>query len=211
MAQTEEELDDLLKLVKKGDKEALAKLFSLERPRLGRMVKFRLDHRLYGRVDADDILQEAFVAASDRLHHYVQDPSMSFFVWLRLIVGQTMTDVHRRHLGAQARDARREQPLHNPGFPQATSVSLARHLVGSITSPSQAAVREEAADQLRLALEGMEAIDREILALRHFEELTNSETAEVLNISQKAASMRYVRAVKRLKDILATMPGFSKD
>ncbi len=194
--------------LQQGDQQALAELFSYHRSRLWRMVNFRLDSRLAGRVDADDILQEAYLAAAQRIGHYLEDPSKSFFVWLRLIVGQTLIDVHRRHLGAQMRDANREVSRQRPAYPQATSISLVAQLLGNVTSPSQAAVKAETAAQLEQAIEAMDTIDREVLALRHFEELTNGEVAEVLGIQQKAASIRYVRAVARLKNILADVPGF---
>ena len=206
-----ESSDELLDRLREGDETALADLFSQHRERLWRMVNFRLDRRLYGRVDADDVLQEAYLNAAQRISHYLNNTSMSFFVWLRQIVLQTMIDLHRQHLGAQMRDAAREVSLHRGGYPQATSVSLAAHLLGSLTSPSQAAMREEVSQQLENALESMSTIDREVLALRHFEQLTNGEVAEVLDIQQKAASIRYVRAIARLKDILVQIPGFFDD
>jgi RNA polymerase sigma-70 factor (ECF subfamily) len=129
---------------------------------------------------------------------------------LRLIVSQTLVDVHRRHLGAQKRDAEREVSIHGKRYPQATSVSLAGHLLGHLTSPSKAAMRAELADQLERALAEMSQIDQEVLVLRHFEELTNSEVAEILGIEQKAASIRYVRAIKRLKDVLSQLPEFGE-
>ncbi len=206
-----ESSDELLDRLREGDETALADLFSQHRERLWRMVNFRLDRRLYGRVDADDVLQEAYLNAAQRISHYLNNTSMSFFVWLRQIVLQTMIDLHRQHLGAQMRDAAREVSLHRGGYPQATSVSLAAHLLGSLTSPSAAAMREEVSQQLENALESMSTIDREVLALRHFEQLTNGEVAEVLDIQQKAASIRYVRAIARLKDILVQIPGFFDD
>ncbi|MEX0937522.1 MAG: sigma-70 family RNA polymerase sigma factor [Pirellulales bacterium] len=190
-----------------GDQHALAELFSLQRDRLWRTVHFRLDRRLAGRVDADDVLQEAFLAATARIHHYLEDPAVSMFVWLRAIVMQTLIDVHRRHIGAQMRDAGREISIHSP-FTLATSVSLAAQLLGRFTSPSQAAIRAELAAQLESVLENLNPIDQEIVALRHFEELTNTEVAEVLGLTQKAASIRYIRALTRMKEILAHMPGF---
>ncbi|MBP89044.1 MAG: RNA polymerase subunit sigma-24 [Planctomycetaceae bacterium] len=197
-----------LKRLEQGDDTALAELFSQHRERLWRMVNFRIDRRLSGRVDADDILQEAYLDAAQRVHHYLEDTSKSFFVWLRLVVSQTMIDVHRRHLGAQMRDINREVSMHRPAYTQATSVCLAAQLLGSMTSPSQAVQKAEMARLLEESLEGMDPIDQEVLALRHFEELTNSEVAEVLSIQQKAASIRYVRAIARLKDVLKRVPGF---
>lgn len=199
--------DELVSRLLEGNEEVLADLFSAHRDRLWRMVNFRLDRRLAGRVDADDILQEAYLAASQRIGHYLKNPTNSFFVWLRLITRQTLVDVHRRHLGAKMRNAGRET-ANRPGYPMATSISLVAQLLGSMTSPSQAAVKAEMTRQLEVAIEEMDPIDREVLALRHFEELTNSEVAEWLDIQQKAASIRYVRAVTRLKDILARVPGF---
>ena len=202
---------ELILRLKQGDESALAECFSRHRPRLWRMVHFRMDPRLHGRVDADDILQESYLAAAARIAHFHDDSSSSLFIWLRMIVGQTLVDVHRRHLETQKRDARREvapRPRHGV---QSTSLSIARQLLGQLTSPSRAAMRAEAAEQLENALEAMNPTDREVLALRHFEELTNSEVAEVLGIEQKAASIRYVRAIKRLKDILAELPGFADD
>ncbi|MGF1581140.1 MAG: sigma-70 family RNA polymerase sigma factor [Gemmataceae bacterium] len=198
----------LVERLRAGEEAVLAELFSLHRDRLWRMLNFRMDRRLAGRVDAEDILQEAYLSASGRIEHYRKEESMSFFVWLRLIVNQTLIDVHRRHIGAEMRDANREVSLHHKGNAQSTSMSLAAKLLGNITSPSQAAVREETSAQLERAIASMDTIDQEVLALRHFEDLTNSEVAEVLGIAQTAASNRYVRALARLKDILAKIPGF---
>ncbi|MCG8409045.1 MAG: sigma-70 family RNA polymerase sigma factor [Phycisphaerales bacterium] len=202
--------DDLLSRVKQGDEQALAELFSTHRERLRRMVHFRLDPRLYGRLDADDILQQAYLDATKRIGHFHGDASASFFVWLRLIVTQTLIDVHRQHLGAQMRDAGREIAERGARYSQTTSFSLAANLLGTLTSPTLAARREELAKLLRDTLEEMDPIDREVLALRHFEELSNSEVAEELDIEQKAASIRYVRALRRLKVILAELPGLTE-
>ena len=173
------------------------------------MVNFRLDRRLTGRIDADDILQEAYVEAARRVSHYEHN-GQSFYVWLRLVVMQAMVDLHRHHLGAQKRDIRREQAK-RPAYPEATSVSLIRHLVGEISTPSQAAVKAESLRQLEEALGEMDPIDQEVLALRHFEELTNTEVSELLGIEQKAASIRYARAIARLRKVLARLPGFFDD
>jgi len=189
-----------------GDPAALAEAFAAHRPRLWRMVNFRLDRRLAGRVDPDDVLQEAYLAASRRIEHYAAGRFSSPFLWLRAIVRQTMIDLHRRHIQAKARDAGREVAIFGC-WPQATSASMAVHLVGDFTSPSAAAVRGEAVDRVQAAIETMSQADQEILALRHFEELTNAEAAETLGIERKAASVRYMRALRRLKEILADFPG----
>ncbi len=185
----------------------LAESYNKYRDRLWRIVNFRLDKRLYGRVDSDDILQEAYLDASSRLEHYLNDPATSFFIWLRTIVGQTMIDVHRRHFSAQKRDVRREVNPKRRIFSASTSFQIANHLLGGLTSPSQAALKKELSTQLHEALESMNEIDREILVLRHFEELSNQEAAEVLELEPKTASMRYFRALTRLRSILERIPG----
>jgi RNA polymerase sigma-70 factor (ECF subfamily) len=211
MADSANESASLLDRLRNGDDEALATLFARDRDRLLRLVEFRLDPRLRGRVEAEDVVQEAYLDAAKRVHHFGQDTSTSFFIWLRMVVIQTLIDVHRRHLGAQMRDAAREMRTRGAPFSQATSFSLAAGLLGRFTSPTLAARRAEMAEWLRAALDDMDPIDREVLALRHFEELSNGEVAEELDIQPKAASIRYVRALRRLKEFLAGIPGFGED
>ena len=198
--------DGLLRRLVEGDKQALAALLSAHRERLWQMISFRLDHRLLGRVDPDDVLQEAYLDAAERIQHFNHDHSGSFFIWLRMIVVQTIANVHRRHLDAQMRDAKREISIHAGKRATAESTSLALQLLGHLTSPSQVAMRAEAADQIQQVVSEMDPIDREVLTLRHFEQLTNTEVAEVLNIQKKAASIRYIRAIKKLKVKLTNMP-----
>lgn len=194
-----------------GDDAALGDAFALHRDRLRNGVTFRMDRRLQGRLDPDDILQEAYLQAASRLDHFrkavAENPESSLFVWLRLVVTQTMIDAHRRHLGAQKRAAGREVrrgPSHNA---VATSMSLADCLLDSLTSPSQAAIKAELGQRLQDAISTMSDNDQEVLALRHFEQLTNNETAEALGVEVKAASIRYVRAIKRLKEVVDGIPG----
>ncbi|MBN9118845.1 MAG: sigma-70 family RNA polymerase sigma factor [Planctomycetes bacterium] len=203
----EAEIADLLAKVRAGDQQALAELFARHRDKLRRMVQLRLDHRLAGRVSASDVLQEAYIDAVKRIDHYFAKPDQSFFGWLRLVVGQRLADVHREHL-AQKRDAGQEVPIHRGAGPGADSACLAACLLGEGTSPSHAAAQTESFGRLEGALEQMDPLDREVLALRHFEELSNAETAAILGIQPAAASKRYVRALARLKQILETIPGF---
>ena len=205
-AEGEADIADLLARVRAGDQPALAELFACHRDKLRRMVQLRLDHRLAGRVSPSDVLQEAYIDALKRIDHYFEKPDQPFFGWLRLVVGQRLADVHREHL-AQKRDVGHEVPIHRGG-PGADSACLAACLLGSGTSPSNAAARTESFGRLEEALEQMDALDREVLALRHFEELGNADTAEILGIQPAAASKRYVRALARLKQILETIPGF---
>ncbi len=198
----------LIECAMAGDELALAGLFDAYRDRLRRMIRLRLDRRLSGRVDSSDVLQEAYLDVRKRLVEYARDPAaMPFHLWLRLITGQRLTDVHRHHLGAQMRDAGQEVSLHRGPFPQANSVSLAAQLLGKMTSASHAAIRAEHKLIVQEALNGMDPIDREVLALRHFEHLSNDETAQVLGLTKSAASNRYIRALKRLKEILSSIPG----
>jgi RNA polymerase sigma-70 factor, ECF subfamily len=204
------ETKDIERRLRSGDAEALAELFSRERERLWRVIQFRLAEPLRGRLEPDDVLQDAFLAASQRLKHYADSPATSPFIWLRMIVNQTLVDLHRQHLGTQKRDAAREVSIDGAQYVQATSASVAIQLVGAFTSPSGAAARADIHSLVQTAIEQMDPIDREVLALRHFEELTNSEVAETLGIEQKAASIRYIRALRRLKEILAQVPDLVK-
>jgi RNA polymerase sigma-70 factor (ECF subfamily) len=171
------------------------------------MVKLRLDRRLQGRVDPSDVLQEAQVDVLRRAAAYAADPRLPPFLWLRLITGQRLLAMHRHHLGTRMRDAGQEIALHRGPMPLATSASLAEMLLGRLTSPTQAAQRAEVRVLLQEALNGMEPLDREVLTLRHFEELTNAEVAQVLGLSKTAASNRYIRALGRLQQALASVPG----
>lgn len=182
--------------------EGLANLFSNYRDRLERMVRFRMDARLSGRVDPDDILQEAYLEIDRRLQSYLDQPTVPPFVWMRQITWQTLIDNHRRHVVAQVRNVNQEVSRFPGGGAGFTSASMAAQLVGQLTSPSQAAIREERLERVRKALEEMDEIDREVLALRHFEQLTNNEVADVLGLQKAAASNRYVRALSRLKQTL---------
>jgi RNA polymerase sigma-70 factor (ECF subfamily) len=194
--------DDLLRRAKAGDDRALGELFSHYRDRLERMVRLRLDRRLYGRLDPADVLQDAYLDLARRFGEYASRPAIPFFLWLRGLVGQRLVDLHRRHLGAQMRGVGNEVSLHRGGLPQASSESLAHQLLGRLTSPTRALARAEMQVRLQAALNAMEPLDREVVVLRHFEDLNNAETAQVLGIQPSAASKRYIRAVRRLKAIL---------
>ena len=204
------EVDQLLSRARAGDESALAMLFNHHRERLRKMIRLRMDRRLSGRVDSSDVLQDAYLDVRKRLEEHRGEPSMPFFLWLRLVTGQTLCDLHRQHLGTQKRDAGLEISLHRGAMPQASSVSLAAQLFGKLTTASQAAVRAEHRLIVQEALNGMDPIDREVLTLRHFEHLSNDETALVLGLTRSAASNRYIRALKRLKEILSAIPGLKE-
>jgi RNA polymerase sigma-70 factor (ECF subfamily) len=197
----------LLERAAGGDREVLGQLLERDRDRLRRMVALRLDRRLAGRIDPSDVIQEAQLEAAERLGEYLRQPTMPFFLWLRLVTGQRLLLLHRRHLGAQMRAAGREVSLDQPALPQATSAALAAQLMGRMTRPSEAAIRAEMKARLHEALDCMDPIDRDVLTLRHFEQLSTIETAQELGITEEAAKKRHIRALKRLKEILTRGPG----
>jgi RNA polymerase sigma-70 factor, ECF subfamily len=190
-----------------GDQAAWRQLLAAHHERLRRMVALRLDHRLRGRIDPSDVLQEAFLQAAVALPKYLEEPEQPVFLWLRWLAGMTLQLMHRRHLGVQGRNAGREVRLLDRPWPQPTSAALAAQLLGRDTRPSVAAIRAERQRRLEEALNTMDPMDREVLVLRHFEELTNAEVARELRLGESAASKRYVRALYRLKQILASLPG----
>ena len=202
------EESDLLRRAAGGDQEALRAVFERYRDRLKRMVHLRLSRRLSGRIDDSDVVQEAMIDVSKRLDEYLKEPKTSFFLWLRNVTALKLAEVHRRHLGTQLRDADREVTLHRGGLPMADSVSLAAQLLGKLTAPSQAAIKAETRILVQEALNSMDPIDREVLALKHFEQLSTAEIAEVLGLSKAGAGSRYLRAIKRLRSILEQIPGF---
>lgn len=180
----------------------LSALFEENRIRLERMLEFRLDERLRGRVDPEDIMQEAFIEADRRFPEYQARPAVSFYVWLRQITYQCLIDVQRRHFGKK-RDPRQEVGPKRSAGDDGTSLCILSAFFSDQTSPSEALMRQEEREQLTLLLEEMDEIDREVLALRHFEQLSNNQIAETLGISATAASNRYVRAMTRLSRIAA--------
>jgi RNA polymerase sigma-70 factor (ECF subfamily) len=207
MASESVELDPLLRRAIAGDSQALSQVFAAYRDRLWQMIRIRLDRRIQGRVDPSDVLQEAYVDIARRIGDYATQADFPFYLWLRQLVAQRLIDVHRQHLGARMRDARQEVVLSIDGLPQATSASLAAQLMGQWTSASQAVERAELQARVQSALDAMDPIDREILALRHFEMLSNTECAQVLGLSKGAASKRYIRALKRTRELLSDSGG----
>jgi RNA polymerase sigma-70 factor (ECF subfamily) len=201
------EIDRLLQQAARGDQEGLGTLLARHRDRLRRMVALRLDRRLQGRIDPSDVIQEAYLEASARLAEYLRNPSMPFFLWLRFLTGQKLVTLHRHHFGVQMRDPCLEVALDQGPLPEASSAALAAQLMGHDTRPSEAAIRAEMKIRVREALDGMDRLDREVLALRHFEQLSRDEIAQVFGISEAAAGKRYIRALERLKQILGQKPG----
>ena len=201
MAMEAQPESELVRQAAEGDHEALGKLLSEHHGRLEKMIDLRMDHRLRGRLDAADILQETFREAQHRIGEY--PPSApSFFLWLRGLAQQKLVDACRFHLGAEKRSVCREVRLLRGATAQVSSESLAAQLLGRLTSASQAAQRTEIKLQVQTALDAMDTLDREVLALRHFEQFSNAEVAQWLGITPNAASNRYVRALQRMRKIL---------
>ena len=185
-----------------GDENAAAILFERHRRQLRRMVQLRMDRRLRGRVDESDVLQEAFIDFAGKVRD--RDPDqMPLHLWLRLITGERLLQIHRRHLDVQARAVGQEVSLHHGPMPEASSISLAENLLGKHTSPSLRAVRGEIRDRVQELLNSMDPTDREVLVLRHFEDLRNEDVAKLLGLKASAASNRYLRALERLRVVLS--------
>jgi RNA polymerase sigma-70 factor (ECF subfamily) len=201
------ETNQLLEQAAQGDPQSLGTLLAKHGDRLRRMVALRMDRRLQGRIDPSDIIQETYLEASVRLAEYLRDPSMPFFLWLRFLAGQKLVTLHRHHLGVQMRAAGQEVALCRGRLPEASSAALAAQLLGHDTRASEAAIRAELKVQVQEALNRMDPLDREVLALRHFEQLSRAEIAQVLEISEGAAGKRYIRALERLKQFLGRSPG----
>jgi RNA polymerase sigma-70 factor (ECF subfamily) len=199
---------ELIRRVGDDDGQALAELFARHHDRLRRMVRLRLDRRLHGRVDPAELLRQVSADVRRRAKEYKASSSQRGYLWLRAVAGEHLQALHHQYLGSYLGEAGQEVSLFRGSMPEANSVSLAAQLLGRMVSPSQTADRADKQIRLQEALNGMDTLDREILALRHFEELSNDEAAQVLGLSSTEALGRYVRALKRLKDVLSQIPGF---
>jgi RNA polymerase sigma-70 factor, ECF subfamily len=166
-----ESITELIERARTGNSVALGELLHRHQDRLMRLVNLRMDDRLRGRVDPADVIQEAYLEASRRLAEYLRNPEIPFYVWLRFLTTQKLAELHRHHLQVKARNANREVPLFNGRLPEASSALLAAQLLGRATTPSQAAMRAERQCRLQQALDSIEPSDREIIVLRHFEQL----------------------------------------
>ena len=197
----------LLQRVHDREPQALEELFARHQERLRKMVRLRLDRRLRGQVTSSSVLSEVFQEASRHIDEYRTNPCGSFFLWLRQLTGQRLQALQQRHLGEQVREAEQEFSLYRGAMPQVHSMSLAAQLMGNRAAHRDAA-RADMLLRLQDALNGMDAMDREVLALCHFEELSEEEVAAVLGIDRDTATLRYLRALKRLKEILNGIPGF---
>ncbi len=187
-----------------GDGRAVGLLFDRHRPRLEKIARLRLDPRVKGKVDGADIVQDVAITVVRRAADYFANPQAGFFVWIRGLTNERVLQVNRHYLGIRQRDAKREVALHGNPASNTSSVSLAAALAGNITTPSKAVARKELQRGLQTALDQLEPLDREVLWLRHFEELANNEVAEVLQLSPQAAANRYTRALEKLANVIGS-------
>jgi len=207
MSENAADMKGLLDRAAVADPEAVGELFGLHRQQLRRMIELRIDRRLQGRLDPSDVLQEAYLEYAAALPGYVKNPEAPFYLWLRCIAERKLHALHRQHLGTRMRDAARDVGLVRGAAREASSIVLAAQLLGKLTTPSQACQRAELQLRVQQALDEMAHLDREILALRHYEQLSNKEAAAVLGVSEAAASIRFIRALRRLKELLGRVPG----
>lgn len=201
MTETSDNLDRL-KRANEGDESILVEMIESQRLRLHRVIELRLDQRVRRRVDVSDVFQESMIEATARLGEFLRNPKMPFSLWLRFITTQKIVQVHRKHLGAQARDVSREVTIDSPATVSPNSAVLAARLMGRVSTPSAKVLKSELRQQLRLLLEELDPLDREIIALKHFEQLSLRECAIVMEIKHTTACNRYVRALARLKELL---------
>jgi RNA polymerase sigma-70 factor (ECF subfamily) len=192
-----------------GNEASLVSLLDLHSDRLSKLIALRIDRRMKQRIGVEDVMQEVHIRAARHLRDYLQHSTAPFYLWIRSVTVNVLLELHRRHLGTQMRDARREVALGNSEWLAPSSDVLAQRLADTGTSPSNVAMRAEVAAQLKNALDSLPPADQEVLALRHFEQLSPSETAQVLQLSEKASGMRYIRALKRLRSHLDGLPGGS--
>ena len=189
-------------LVEAGDEsrtELLNTLLERHRDRLLRMVRMRMHAQVRPRVDASDVIQEAYIDATRRIGEYVADVRVPFFVWLRRLTGQRLIKVHRFHLDAQQRDVRRQEHGAPGEMPEVSVVAMVDLLSSDGTTPTQGAARAEQHQRVLALMTELGELDREVLSMRHFEELSNDEVAAELGIGKHAASKRYIRALQRLR------------
>jgi RNA polymerase sigma-70 factor (ECF subfamily) len=195
----------LLAEVRQGEPEAVDRLLTAHREPLRRMIGLRLDPALAARVDASDIVQDVLLEAHRRLNDYLRDPRMPFHLWLRHIAKDHVIDAHRRHRQAQRRSLDREQPLVPAVLADHSSIELAAQLLDQERTPASAAIHEELRRRLDAAIAALDDDDREVILLRHREQLSNQDVAAALGLTEAASSMRYLRAVRRLR--AALLPG----
>jgi RNA polymerase sigma-70 factor (ECF subfamily) len=192
---------ELIEQARRGEAGAVEELLARHREPVRRMIDLRLDHAVAPRVDASDVVQDVLLEASKRLAEYLRDPSMPFHLWLRCLAQDRVIDAHRRHRKAQRRSVDRERNMHRE-WADRSSMELAAQLIDRELTTAPAALRHELEGRFQQVLEELGDDDREIILMRHFEQLSNQEAAQALGLSEAAAGMRHLRALRRLKVLL---------
>lgn len=193
---------ELIAAAQEGSGQAVDELLERHRRALRRMIQLRLDQRVMRRVDVSDVLQEVMIEANRRLQTYLQAPPMAFHLWIRQIARDRIIDAHRRHAVSAKRSVEREMSLSPRKNVDQSSIELAGQLSDGQLTPAAAATAREIAMQLEDAIAQLRDADREIILMRHYEQLSNLEIAQSLNMTEPATSMRYLRALRRLKELL---------
>jgi RNA polymerase sigma-70 factor (ECF subfamily) len=194
------QLGELMDRARQGDPQAQEELLGQHRDALRRMIALRLDPAIAARLDASDVVQDVLLEASRRLEDYLRKPVMPFPLWLRHLAKDHIIDAHRRHRLAQRRGVDREQPVVPAALAGQSSIELAAQFIDPEKTPASAAMQHELEQRLYRAISALEENDREMILMRHFEQMSNQEVAGALNLTEAAASMRYLRALRRLKD-----------
>ena len=202
MHQNSPETQQLLDRAGRGDAAAVEQLLAGHREPIRRMIDLRLDPRLAGRVDASDVVQDVLLEVHRRLQGYVKDPAMPFHLWMRHIAKDHLIDAHRRHRVSAKRSVDKERPLAVPAADDHSTIQLAAQLCDQQLTPAAAATQAELAKAVEAAIAKLPDQDCEIIIMRHYEQLSNQEIAQALGLTEPAASMRYLRAIRRLKELM---------
>lgn len=202
---------ELLLNVRDGEPVAVDQLLDRHRDSLRRMIQLRLDQRIMQRVDVSDVIQDVLIEANRRLTDYLANPVIPFHLWIRQIAKDRIIDAHRRHRVSAKRSIDREQPQPGKGPPDQSTMELANQFRDAALTPAAAATQRELAQQIEAAVHQLKDQDREIILMRHYEQLNNQDIATALGLTEPAASMRYLRALKRLREIIESQPEVNEE
>ncbi len=198
----QDKTQELLDQARQGDEGAINALIDRHRNALRHLVRMRLDRKIQRRVDVSDVVQDVLIEANRRLKTYLENPAMPFHLWIRHIARDRIIDAHRRHRGSAKRSVDREQPMVIPGGFDQSSIILAAQLVDGEKTPAARIMEKELAQRVEQAIAELDDLDAEVIVMRHYEQLTNQEIAQALELTEPAASMRYIRAVRRLRELM---------
>lgn len=198
---------DLLAQARDGDQQAVNDLMDRYRDSLRQMVRLRLDQKIQRRVDVSDVVQDVLVEANRRLADYLANPVMAFHLWLRQIARDRIIDAHRRHRASEKRSVDREQGLNVPPDLSGSTMDLLGQLRDAELTPGAAVAQQEMARIVEQAISRLDETDMEVITMRHYEHLSNQETAQALGLTEAAAGMRYLRAIRRLRSLLGEQTG----